>query len=193
MQIKKAVSIVTGLALVQTGVAIWPIEFGFPLLVAVTGSMQKRGLIDAPPARGPAGHAARDAAAVAKVEEAEPLFLVRSEADVVARGPEFMAEMMKRASCPAAPNGVPQNVVGNCCNALRGKTLQMNSINTGKTVPDVRVKKIPFPCISAAPWLDGTTQGGGTPPFACGDDCLQWTNLNWDQYNRAKALFQAKS
>ncbi|KAK0702825.1 hypothetical protein B0H67DRAFT_687931 [Lasiosphaeris hirsuta] len=200
MQIKKAASFVTGLALVQTSVAIWPIEFGWPLIGAVVGSVLKRDLIDARPARGPAGHSDRSdipsiegRAAVNSGSEAEAVFLTRSDNDIAARDTESSTLAEKRQSCPRAPNGVPQNVVDNCCNAIRGKTVQINSVNTGKSVPDIRVRRIPYPCISATPWLDPVTQGGGTPPFACGDDCLQWTNLNWDQYNRVKALFQAKS
>ncbi len=62
-----------------------------------------------------------------------------------------------------------------------------------KAYPDVRVQGIPYACISAAPWLDGVSQSqGGTPPFACGNDCLQWTNLNKAQYDRVKQIFKNK-
>lgn len=48
---------------------------------------------------------------------------------------------------------------------------------------------IPFPCISAAPLIDGV----GTVPFACGDDCLQWINMSQNEFDTLKKSFLANA
>jgi hypothetical protein len=53
----------------------------------------------------------------------------------------------------------------------------------------IKIQGVPYPCISAAPWIDGV----GAVPFACGDDCLQYANLSKDEYNHLRTAFRAKA
>ncbi|KAI0376143.1 hypothetical protein F5Y04DRAFT_267155 [Hypomontagnella monticulosa] len=88
--------------------------------------------------------------------------------------------------CMAVPKGVPENVIENCCNALRGARIKV----TGKNPQSgIKITGIPYPCISAAPWFDGV----GTVPFACGDDCLQYANLSKDEYRQVRQAFLNKA
>ncbi|PVI01090.1 hypothetical protein DM02DRAFT_367364 [Periconia macrospinosa] len=92
------------------------------------------------------------------------------------------ASLDKRATCMPTPNGVPENVIQNCCNSLRGARI----VVTGSGPGSVQAKGVPFPCISAAPWIDGV----GAVPFACGDTCLQWNGLSQSEYNRLKSTLR---
>ncbi|KAI1772979.1 hypothetical protein F4818DRAFT_443865 [Hypoxylon cercidicola] len=88
--------------------------------------------------------------------------------------------------CMAVPNGVPENVIENCCNALRGARIKV----TGQNPRDgIKITGIPYPCISAAPWFDGV----GAVPFACGDDCLQYAGLTNDEYTQIRKAFLTKA
>ncbi|KAI0849139.1 hypothetical protein F5Y00DRAFT_261955 [Daldinia vernicosa] len=53
----------------------------------------------------------------------------------------------------------------------------------------IKITGIPYSCISAAPWFDGV----GTVPFACGDDCLQYTDLTNDEYTQVRQAFLNKA
>lgn len=50
---------------------------------------------------------------------------------------------------------------------------------------EIRVTGIPYACISAAPWFDGT----GVVPYACGDDCLEWAGLSGADFDAVARAF----
>ncbi|KAF3056408.1 hypothetical protein GL218_06478 [Daldinia childiae] len=88
--------------------------------------------------------------------------------------------------CMDVPNGVPENVIENCCNSLRGAHIKVTGDNPKS---GIKITGIPYPCISAAPWFDGV----GTVPFACGDDCLQYADLTNDEYTQVRNAFLSKA
>ncbi|KAI0182116.1 hypothetical protein GGR52DRAFT_568317 [Hypoxylon sp. FL1284] len=89
-----------------------------------------------------------------------------------------------RASCMTTPSGVPENVIQDCCDALNGAQITVNGYEGDKKIT---ITGIPYPCISAAPWFDGT----GTVPYACGDDCLEYAGLSGDEFNQLRAKFES--
>ncbi|KAI1778777.1 hypothetical protein F4818DRAFT_437584 [Hypoxylon cercidicola] len=89
-----------------------------------------------------------------------------------------------RASCMPTPKGVPENVIQNCCDSLHGAHI---TVKGSKSSKKITITGIPYPCISAAPWFDGT----GTVPYACGDDCLEWAGLSDDEFNKLRAKFES--
>ncbi|KAL0933673.1 uncharacterized protein CTRU02_210472 [Colletotrichum truncatum] len=99
---------------------------------------------------------------------AEGDFALTAELETVT--PEISLEGRAKP-CISVPAGVPSNVVENCCAALSGKYLY---ISGWKSTKKIRVTGIPYACISAAPWFDGT----GVVPYACGDSCLEWAGLS---------------
>ncbi|KAK6954626.1 hypothetical protein Daesc_004593 [Daldinia eschscholtzii] len=88
--------------------------------------------------------------------------------------------------CMDVPKGVPENVIENCCNALRGAHIKVTGENPKS---GIKITGIPYPCISAAPWFDGV----GSVPFACGDDCLQYADLTNDEYTQVRKAFLNKA
>ncbi len=121
----KTTTLLTSLLLVNSSLAIPLIIGGLADVIGgLIGTIPTRRSID-----GPAGHVARNSADItyaepAVVEVREPVGDVETQAE------DEVLE--KRQSCGQAPAGVPQNVIDNCCNALRGKTLRVDPINTGK-------------------------------------------------------------
>ncbi|KAI6084731.1 hypothetical protein F4821DRAFT_166282 [Hypoxylon rubiginosum] len=88
--------------------------------------------------------------------------------------------------CMPVPSGVPENVIENCCNALKGARIKVTGQNPQS---GIKITGIPYPCISAAPWFDGV----GAVPFACGDDCLQYAGLTNDEYTQVRQAFLNKA
>ncbi|KAI2629230.1 hypothetical protein GGS26DRAFT_591900 [Hypomontagnella submonticulosa] len=84
--------------------------------------------------------------------------------------------------CMAVSNGVPQNVIENYCNALRGARIKVTGQNPKS---GIKITGIPYHCISAVPWFDGV----GSVPFACGDHCLQYASLSKDGYSQVRPAF----
>ncbi|KAI1075179.1 hypothetical protein F5B20DRAFT_585587 [Whalleya microplaca] len=94
-------------------------------------------------------------------------------------------DRVRRADPPTAPEGVPQEEFDRCFSDLAGVNVNVQGPvqNNG-----VQMDNLPASCMNLATVIDGDAAGGPTPT-PCGSACLLYDNLNADDFNQMKTVF----
>ncbi|KAH7130083.1 hypothetical protein B0J11DRAFT_503889 [Dendryphion nanum] len=110
-------------------------------------------------------------------------------------GDEFYAEAIYHSEravlegrakyCMPVPKGIGEHLIRDCCNSLKSARIKI----TGKNPKSgIKIEGIPANCIPVVPWIDGA----GAVPYACGSNCIQYSNLSKDEYNHLRTSFLKK-